>query len=407
MRKILIVDDEKLLRKGFIHMTDWPSHGFQIVGEAANGEDALQLVADLNPDIVVTDIKMPGIDGLELIRAIKSAYPQTEVIVLSSYSDFPYVKESLQLGAADYILKASMTFDEVLAALRKWTPKNKDTIENDTEKNSEFMPIEQLSEQNKAFYGSILATNKQKAAKGMEEQSFLLDRMNWKVLRPYLEERDMTGLYDKVFDRAISLIQSGIAPEPYYLQKCLVELVYMLIHKMDEAGWNPVELQKHKISYFRRIESSSSFDVCMQEFKKVLLAIDQFVSSPSNSSSKYSPTIKAVTAYLHQKFGDTELSLNQIAKIFHVNKSYLSQLFKQQVGVNFQYYLTQIRIDKAKELLKQNVPVNEVCLAVGIDNMSYFSQFFKRRVGVSPTDYVRESNLSETKTNRNSGEVTP
>lgn len=119
MYKVIIVDDEKLLRQGFIHMTDWAKIGIEIVGDVANGIEALNLIEQARPDIVVTDVRMPGMDGIELTRIIKDKYPGVEVIVLSSFNEFEYVKESLQLGALDYILKPKMQYTDLLAALEK------------------------------------------------------------------------------------------------------------------------------------------------------------------------------------------------------------------------------------------------------------------------------------------------
>jgi two-component system response regulator YesN len=119
MIKLLIVDDESLLRQGLRHMTDWPAHGFAICGEAANGQEALELIANQTPDIVITDIKMPVMDGIELTRIIKKEYPALPIVILSSYNDFEYVRETLRLGAFDYILKPKMNFADLLAVLEK------------------------------------------------------------------------------------------------------------------------------------------------------------------------------------------------------------------------------------------------------------------------------------------------
>lgn len=383
MIKLLIVDDEKLLRKGFIHMTDWTSHGYCIVGEAGNGEEALQAIEAVGPDIVVTDIKMPGMDGIELIRAIKSDYPHIKVIVLSSYSDFPYVKESLQLGAADYILKASMSFDEVLRALEKLTDKSEEQPVSQACEDPQF---KSANERGDSFYD----IGKGRSAEAIkEDEAISIGSWRWKEIRPFVEAGELDALYDVIRATVLGQVEQGQAPEPYELRKSLVELGYMIIHKLDEAGWNPNELQQQKLSLFRSIESAASFEDCMDAFKEVLAAIHRFQSSNGYWKTNLSPTVKAVINYIHQHYAEPGLSLSEAARRFHLNKSYLSQLFKQQVGENFQNYVTRIRMDKAKELLRQNEPVNEVGFAVGIDNISYFSQLFKRWVGVSPSDYAR------------------
>ena len=115
--KILIVDDELLVRQGLRHHLNWEQHGFQIVGEAANGKEALEMVKRLNPHIVITDIVMPVMDGEQFTRVLKAHYPHIEVIVLSSYGQFHYVRSTFQSGVVDYILKPKLETDELLKVL--------------------------------------------------------------------------------------------------------------------------------------------------------------------------------------------------------------------------------------------------------------------------------------------------
>lgn len=117
--KILVVDDEMLVRQGIIHLLDWKGEGFQIAGEATNGREALELIELERPHIILTDIVMPVMDGEELIRLVKGMYPEIEVIVLSSFSEFEYVRSTFQNGVADYILKPKLEAASLLAVLKK------------------------------------------------------------------------------------------------------------------------------------------------------------------------------------------------------------------------------------------------------------------------------------------------
>lgn len=155
MFKILIVDDESLLKQGFIHMTNWLEHDFQVIGEASNGVAALEQIEKNTPDIVVTDIRMPVMDGIELTRIIKERYPDIQVIILSSYNDFDYVKETLKLGVLDYILKPKMKFEELLYVLEKAKTKK---IEN---KSGILTPsIEDLEKLRDYFLKSLMINSK-------------------------------------------------------------------------------------------------------------------------------------------------------------------------------------------------------------------------------------------------------
>lgn len=117
--RILIVDDEILVRQGIKHLLHWEREGFLIVGEASNGQEAMQQIEQLNPHVVITDIVMPIMDGVQLTSHIKQNYPHIEVIVLSSFSEFHYVRETFQQGVADYLLKPKLDADQLIAILKR------------------------------------------------------------------------------------------------------------------------------------------------------------------------------------------------------------------------------------------------------------------------------------------------
>ncbi|MGX8850807.1 response regulator transcription factor [Amedibacillus sp. YH-ame10] len=116
--KVLIVDDEFIIRQGISYMMNWENEGFKIVAEASNGEDALTKIEEFHPDIVVSDIVMPKMDGMELTKIIREKYPDIRVIILSSYSEFDYVRNTFQYGAVDYILKPTLSPESILQALK-------------------------------------------------------------------------------------------------------------------------------------------------------------------------------------------------------------------------------------------------------------------------------------------------
>lgn len=119
--RVMIVDDEYIIRQGIEYLLDWEKEGFLLVGDAMNGEEALMKIEELRPDIVLSDIVMPKINGIDLTKTIQQKYPNIKVIILSSYSDFDYVKHTFQNGAVDYILKPTLNPEELLKALRKVT----------------------------------------------------------------------------------------------------------------------------------------------------------------------------------------------------------------------------------------------------------------------------------------------
>ena len=105
MLKIFLVEDEFVVREGIKKNIDWSANGYDFCGEASDGELALPMIQKLKPDIVITDIKMPFMDGLELSRLIKKEFPWMEIIILSGYEDFKYAKEGIKIGVAEYLTK--------------------------------------------------------------------------------------------------------------------------------------------------------------------------------------------------------------------------------------------------------------------------------------------------------------
>ena len=105
MYKLLIADDEQWIRQGLREIINWGSCNIHEVWEAADGEDALYKVREFKPDIVIADIRMPEIDGLELSAILREEFPQTKVIIISGYKDFDYARKAVELGVSNYILK--------------------------------------------------------------------------------------------------------------------------------------------------------------------------------------------------------------------------------------------------------------------------------------------------------------
>ncbi|MBN3525161.1 response regulator transcription factor [Paenibacillus apiarius] len=117
--RVLIVDDEPLVRIGLKSAIRWEAAGLEIAGEAADGEEAIKLILERQPDVVMLDIKMPKKDGLEVLQEMKALHVPAKVIILSSFDDFNLVKKAMKLGAADYFHKPSMNVQEIEAVLAK------------------------------------------------------------------------------------------------------------------------------------------------------------------------------------------------------------------------------------------------------------------------------------------------
>lgn len=143
MYKVLIVDDEPIIRKGLRNIINWKNFGCEVVAEAADGQDGLDLVKKHKPDIIITDIKMPETDGLSMIRKIKEDVPDSRIIILTGYRNFDYVHEALKLGVMDFLLKPSR-IEELTAAISRAVKE----LKFQKQRTEEFEKLGQLFVQN-------------------------------------------------------------------------------------------------------------------------------------------------------------------------------------------------------------------------------------------------------------------
>lgn len=119
MIRVLIVDDEFIMRQGLRYMIDWEKEGYEIVGEASNGNDAFQLIQEVQPHIIFSDIVMPLMDGVDFTVAVHHLFPEIQMIILSGYDNFEYVKQTFINGVVDYILKPTLNPNELRSVLSK------------------------------------------------------------------------------------------------------------------------------------------------------------------------------------------------------------------------------------------------------------------------------------------------
>ncbi|WJH32673.1 response regulator [Paenibacillus sp. CC-CFT747] len=163
MFQVLLVDDEALARNDVKSMLDFESHGFTICGEANSGSMALSMMERLTPHIVILDVSMPVMNGVELSRLIRDQFPRVKMIMLSSYDDYDYVRTCLMNGAMDYLLKHRLNPDSLLALLNKAVQNLRHEDQEQEARRVHTQMIEQLSPVIHREYVANLARDPQAA----------------------------------------------------------------------------------------------------------------------------------------------------------------------------------------------------------------------------------------------------
>lgn len=147
MLKVFLVEDEAVIRDGLRDKIPWEQYGFRFVGEAADGEMALPMIRKTRPDVLITDIKMPFMDGLSLSKIVSEEFPKTKIVIISGYDDFEYARKAIEVGVDQYLLKpiTRLTLKKTLLELKEKI--EQDMVQNDyqTQFQSEMHVYEQFS----------------------------------------------------------------------------------------------------------------------------------------------------------------------------------------------------------------------------------------------------------------------
>ncbi len=399
MFKMIVVDDEYLVRLGIKETIDWNDYDIEIVGEASNGETGLELAKSLQPDIIITDIKMPVMDGLDLVKQLQQHQLDCIVIILSGYKDFEYAKDTLENGAYSYLLKP-IDNDELI-------DKVKDAISFLQEKRKKDHFISHLKEDiptiKQTLLSNILEGNDLNISKIKQKLSLYNINISPKGTLIYVKMDesnhknehldDIHSLYKQLlhlfhhedelvvskFDNYCFTILNGLSSEDS-------EIICEQALKTYE--------KKHQTIVSIGIKSYDSLETIRDAFKYVKQVTREklfpMINTISHSENKYSQPIKQAMQYIAQNYS-RNITVKMVADSLFVSESYLMHLFKAQLNKTFNECLTDYRMMIAKQLLlSQKLKVYEIAELVGYNDSKYFSQIFRKKVGMSPSQYIED-----------------
>ncbi len=368
MIKVFLVEDETIIRQGIKNNIDWRSNGFELVGEAGDGEYAYPMILKSQPDILLTDVKMPFMDGLELSRLVKKALPRTKIIVISGYNEFDYAKEAIKIGISDYLLKP-VTSASLMDALKKVSDQIFEEQENSRLLERYFINYEKyMAFPDKSDYSGV-------------------DR---KLIRNFLKTGNIEecGIF---IDEYFEAVGEGNYMSLLLRQYMTMDIFYCVLEFIKSLNAQELNTQPELTDLKRVTKAIEKADMTMEYLKELFTFA--LTARDKNSGDRYGLLIREAQEYIAENYGNSDFSLNMIAGYIGVSPSYFSSIFKQGTGQSFIEYLTKVRIDRACELLRcTTLRTSEIGEQVGYNDPHYFSTAFKKIMGQSPKEFKTRVN---------------
>lgn len=496
MYKLLFAEDESATRNGILESIDWNSLGIRKVQAEKNGALAFQAAEEgFCPDILLTDIKMPRMDGIELSRKIRSLNPQCSILIISGYAEVDYLKSAIQLKAINFVDKP-IKLDELTEQIRRAV-----NAQDELREKKELLKMEigsmlrysgfsaqKLEHVLRQLYPQLPASLYSRAVlirvltadgnpvpdsslfsilsevqavlrgedsvcipaihksciqlslfgeKGLSccEIEVLLNKALPQYRLYFCEGTDVplaeyefslkqtSGLLPQIFynqDRHLLTPDMGISlSEPVQLPD-LQPLSDLLLTKDREKVKHYIQTLLNEMSHGKkRLSPDGIAEFCFRILLKLIPKEDKFSAESNRDSAAEwltscvfldrmekellqevdrcfdsfgsdggSSLIDRVLVYIKENYCKQELSLNLLSQQFYVSNVYLCVKFKEKVGKTFVRYLTELRIQKASQMLRENdLKINTIAENVGFDNGSYFTKIFKREVGMTPAEY--------------------
>ena len=331
MYKVIVVDDELVIRKGVSAMINAEIDDFECIECFKDGIEVIEYLQDHDVDVIISDIRMTNVSGIELAKYIYENKSHIKIVLLSGYSDFDYAKSAVRYRVTDYILKPT-DFDELKSVF--------DGIRKEFSDDNGMQERRKFNERIQQLY-SYIKENK------AEEGHKLIDSLFIEIPRNigyYLHD-----LYESLYERLLN--HSKVILKPF----------------------DAKELQTQQ-------DTAVLSDIAHNLF-------DELFAMYNGENNELTETIKK---YIENHFCE-DISLQSVADDVALSPVYLSRFFKKNIGANFSDYILSLRMEKAGNMLLQNKKVNDVSIACGFNNSGYFSKVFKNFYNCTPKEFIRKS----------------
>lgn len=415
MCRILLVDDEDLELQGLSLMIKGFDLPLEICATARNGQEGLEKARQLRPDVILTDLAMPVLTGIEMLNQVPCQEYAPHSIIISGYEDFEAARAGIDLGVSSYLLKP-VKREELFRALYKLLPARS---QNDRRRPlSADAPVFLYSPEEEHLLRHALTAPQEKTKRLLAQPPFSdsLERKKLAVfslvfsaascadmydLRPFLQRfaKEMEALVPVVTDHrtaAIVFTLPGFMEESSAIDrlsktadKLLEQLysqqlrdVFIGISDISEEAEQLSELSRQSISAVQKRESSPLSHVLFYEKQKN--------TGEQQEASQPNTIVTYVQRFIDENYAKP-LNTEAIVENLYLSPSYVRRIFKSHMGISIMDYVERVRMDHAARMLGQlQYKIQEIGMLTGYESPSYFNLVFKKYFGLTPGEYRRQ-----------------
>lgn len=379
MFKILIADDNPLIRMGLKNMIKWNEYHAELVGEAGRGDEVLELIDNKDIDLLITDIRMPGKDGLYILNKVRNKYPDIRTIIISAYDEFEYAKQALKAGSIDYILKPidpKELNDAIAKAIN--LKKGFSDLNYSVEHKGKFIfAVLKCRESYKLNELGSALVDFEKISIANEDDTFILS---------YHEE-----VYD--FHNLKETLKNNIRGRYLFSSNPLLQAKLNSILENSFAcyaaiagGLNIDLAYNQKLKLIKEIDKSDNIVYIYQCMVDNTVTWAELVKN--NNEKNYSSAVREAVEFISNNVYN-RIALKDIIKNRHYSEKYFCNKFKFETGLGISQFIILSKITEAKLLLTaRKTSLSETAAILGFCSDSYFSKCFKFHTSFTPKQFV-------------------
>ncbi len=344
MLKVLVADDDVRVCRCLRNMIAWNELGFELIGEAYNGEEVLQFAAEHKIDVLITDVKMPVMNGLEVCKYFQTHFKQTAIILLSAYDDFEIAQEAIDYNVRKYILKPL-------------TPEK-------------LASIEQILA---GIFG--VRSHEQYAQYLLTDSDFVKD-MFYK-----LESEDFN-----YFDTVFSELRHAYSDEYILVRSICLRMLDCLYEHLNNKGFQIDNLEKKRRQKHSEMNTANNVEKIVEIVRTQFQDVLQF--KKEDKILYRQKLVNDIKNFINKNYNDAMLCRDMIAGEFSLHPGYLGQLFSKETGTTVTKYISEVRLNEAAKLLNTtDESVGKIGEKVGFASEKYFLKKFKECFGMTPGEY--------------------